>query len=153
MCTLNIMKRPQKVVAYIIRDDRLVVLSHADDDSFNQSGLQVPAGTVREGELPEVAVLREAYEETGLMGLKIERYLGCAEFDMRPYVEQVHVRHFFHLSIGGDVPARWEAFEDGDGTHPPIRFELHWLPLKQAHVIAAGQTALLGRVFDDWGTL
>lgn len=142
------MERPQKVVAYIVRDDRLVVIAHADDTTFDQSGLQVPAGTVRPDEPIPAAVLREAYEETGLHGLRIERYLGSAEFDMRPYLDQIHVRHFFHLSVEGDVPERWEAFERGDGEGEPIRFELYWLPLRRAHVVAAGQTALLGRLFD-----
>ena len=142
-------KRPQKVVAYIVREDRLLVFIHADDGQFDQSGLQVPAGTVRRGELPEQAVLREASEETGLHGLRIERYLGAAEWDMRPYVDAVHVRHFFQLSVeDSEVPKRWIAEEHGDGTSKPIRFELYWLPLAQGHVLAAGQSALLGRLFD-----
>ncbi|MFE9203324.1 NUDIX domain-containing protein [Micromonospora sp. NPDC007230] len=143
------MKRPQKVLAYIVREDRLLVFVHADDGQFDQSGLQVPAGTVRDDELPEQAVLREAAEETGLHGLRIERYLGSAEWDMRPYADAVHVRHFFQLSVeDAEVPDRWIAEEHGDGTGKPIRFELYWLPLAQGHVLAAGQSALLGRLFD-----
>ncbi|WP_436527341.1 NUDIX hydrolase [Actinoplanes sp. HUAS TT8] len=143
------MHRPQKVVAYIVRDDRLVVFRHADDDAFDQSGLQVPAGTVRAGELADAAVLREAVEETGLHGLRVERYLGSSEFDMRPYADAIHVRHFYHLSVDSpEVPARWFSEERGDGDSPPIRFECYWLPLAQAHVLAAGQSALIGRLFD-----
>lgn len=143
------MKRPQKVVAYIVREDRLLVFVHADDEQFDQSGLQVPAGTVRDGELPEQAVLREASEETGLHGLRIERYLGAAEWDVRPYADAVHVRHFFQLSVeDAELPDRWIAEERGDGDSKPIRFELYWLPLAQGHVLAAGQSALLGRLFD-----
>ncbi|MBU2668365.1 NUDIX domain-containing protein [Actinoplanes bogorensis] len=148
------MLRPQKVVAYIVRDGRLLVFRHADDADFDQSGLQVPAGTVRAGELPEAAVLREAAEETGLETLRVERYLGASEFDMRPYADATHVRHFYHLSVEApdveapDVEARWIAEERGDGGHPPIRFECYWLPPAQGHVLAAGQSALLGRLFD-----
>ncbi|MFI7215312.1 NUDIX domain-containing protein [Micromonospora maritima] len=143
------MKRPQKVVAYIVREGRLLVFVHADDEGFDESGLQVPAGTVRAGEPPEQAVLREASEETGLHGLRIERYLGAAEWDMRPYADAVHVRHFFHLSVGAvDVPDRWIAEERGDGGAEPVRFELYWLPLRQGHVLSAGQSALLGRLVD-----
>ncbi|HEU4424576.1 MAG TPA: NUDIX domain-containing protein, partial [Pilimelia sp.] len=69
------MERRQKVVAYIVRDGRLLVFVHADDQHFDQSGLQVPAGTVRDGEPPKDAVLREAFEETSLAGLRVERYL------------------------------------------------------------------------------
>ncbi len=143
------MLRPQKVVAYIVRDGRLLVFRHADDAGFDESGLQVPAGTVEAGELPDVAVLREAVEETGLDGLRVERYLGASEYDMRPYADAIHVRHFYHLSTDApDIPARWFSEERGDGTRAPIRFECYWLPLAQGHVLAAGQAALLGRLFD-----
>jgi 8-oxo-dGTP pyrophosphatase MutT (NUDIX family) len=143
------MDRPLKVVAYIVREDRLLVFAHADDASPFDSGLQVPAGSVRPGELPEDAVLREAHEETGLDGLRIERFLGVAEFDVRPYADAVHVRHFFQLSVDAQqLPERWTGWELGDGEGAPIRFELFWIPLKQGHAVAAGQSALLGRIFD-----
>ncbi len=143
------MNHPQKVVAYIVRDDRIVVLRHADLP-WDEAGLQVPAGTIRPGELPEDAVLREAREETGLSGLRIVRYLGVGEYDMRSYSDAVHARHYFHLAIDADeLPERWEAFEDSDGVGEPIRFELYWVPLGNAHVIGAGQGALLGRVADE----
>jgi len=142
------MDRPQKVVAYIVRRGRLLVFAHPDE-GFDESGLQVPAGTVRSGELPEVAVLREAREETGIDGLRIERFLGVAEYDLRPYADAVHVRHFFQLSVPErELPERWHAYERGDGDAEPIRFELYWLPLARAHVVAAGQAALIGRMFD-----
>ncbi len=143
------MDRPLKVVAYIIRDGRLLVFIHADHESPLTAGLQVPAGTVRPGEFPRAAVLREAFEETDLRGLRVDRFLGMAEYDARPYREEIHVRHFFQLSVDAlHVPERWTAYERGDGTTEPIRFELFWIPLKQAHVVSAGQAALLGRIFD-----
>ena len=43
------------------------------------AGIQIPAGTVKDGESPEQAVLREVAEETGLVLPSIHRYLGCAE--------------------------------------------------------------------------
>jgi 8-oxo-dGTP diphosphatase len=143
------MDRPQKVVAYIIRDGRILVFTHADHESWDQAGLQVPSGSIHEGELPEDAVLREAFEETGLRDLRVERYLGMGEYDMRPYADAIHARHYFQLSVNGDdLPERWIAYERGDGDREPIRFELYWIPAAQAHVIAGGQAALLGRVFD-----
>ena len=140
--------RPQKVVAYIVSDERIVVLRHADQP-WDQAGLQVPAGTVRPGEMPEDAVLRESREETGLEGLRIVRRLGTGEYDMRPYADAIHQRYYFLLAVDGEeLPERWEAFEDGDGAGERIRFELYWVPLAQAHVVAGGQAALLGRIFD-----
>jgi 8-oxo-dGTP pyrophosphatase MutT (NUDIX family) len=46
---------------------------------------------VRTGELPEVAAIREAYEETGLAGLSVSRYLGVNEYDARPYSDTIQV--------------------------------------------------------------
>jgi 8-oxo-dGTP diphosphatase len=104
---------------------------------------------VEAGELPEAAVLREAVAETGLPGLRVERYLGASEYDMRPYADAVHVRHFYLLSVDSpEAPERWFSAERGDGSITPIRFECYWLPLAQGHVLAAGQPALLGRLFD-----
>ena len=64
----------QKVTAFITRERptgrQLLLFQHP------QAGVQLPAGTVDEGEAWETAVLREAYEETGLTHLTIHRYLG-----------------------------------------------------------------------------
>lgn len=143
------MKRVGKVVAYIVRDGRVVVFAHGDHDTLALAGLQVPAGTIQSGELPEDAVLREAYEETGLAGLRLVRYLGVGEYDARPAHDAVHVRHFYELAVDADeVPESWTAYETGDGAHDPIRFDLRWMPLDQAHVVAFGQGSHLGRLFD-----
>jgi 8-oxo-dGTP pyrophosphatase MutT (NUDIX family) len=142
----------QKVVAYIVRDGRIVVFTHADDSTMDESGIQVPAGTLEPGELPADAVLREAREETGLSGLRIVRYLGAAEYDMRPSQDTLQIRHFFQLTVDGDVRERWYEYERGDGSLDPIRFELYWLPLRQVQVVGAGQAALAGRIVDSDGS-
>ena len=133
----------QKVVAYIVRDGRIIVFRHGDDESLDESGILMPAGTIEPGELPADAALREAYEETGLSGLRLVRYLGAAEYDMRPSQDSVHVRHFFELTIDGEAPANWTVYEAGN-----IRFDLYWIPLRQAHVVGAGQAAMVGRLLD-----
>ena len=71
----------QKVTAFIVRERRdvreLLVFKHPT------AGIQIPAGTVEEGEDIETAVKREAYEETGLRFLEIEEYLGCVENELQ----------------------------------------------------------------------
>ncbi len=149
---LSRMRIAHNVVGYIVRDERVVVFQHADDPSVDESGIQMPAGTIEPHELPADAVLREAREETGLAGLRIVNYLGAAEYDMRPSQDVIQVRHFFHLAVEGDhVPERWHAYERGDGTITPIRFELYWLPLRQAHVVSAEQAALISRLLAPAG--
>lgn len=140
------MDRPKKVVAYIVKDGRVVVIQHADFP-LAETGLQVPAGTIKPGELPEYAVLREAYEETGLKNLRIVSYLGAGEYDMRPYADEIHARHYFHLTADDEeLPEKWEWQESHDGIGDPTRFELYWIDLKQSHVLAGGQAAFIGRI-------
>jgi 8-oxo-dGTP pyrophosphatase MutT (NUDIX family) len=67
----------EKVTAFITRESRagpeLLLFEHP------YAGIQIPAGTVEEGEQPAEAALREAAEETGLTTFSICRYLGCQE--------------------------------------------------------------------------
>ena len=68
----------QKVTAFVTRAGSagaaLLLFRHPN------AGIQLPAGTVEEGETPEAAVLREVFEETGLRhGVRIVRGLGQIE--------------------------------------------------------------------------
>ena len=142
--------RVDKVVAYIVRDVRVAVFFHGDDKSpLFESGLQVPAGTIEDGESPEQAVLREAVEETGLTAVRVLRYLGAAEYDMRPYADAGHNRHFFHLTVDGPVPEEWRHTERGGGKDTPREFRFSWLPIHRGHVLAAGLGAMLGRLAEE----
>jgi 8-oxo-dGTP pyrophosphatase MutT (NUDIX family) len=70
----------EKVTAFITRErdgvKELLVFKHPT------AGIQIPAGTVEEGEDLERAVKREAYEETGLRTVEIEGYLGSIENEL-----------------------------------------------------------------------
>jgi 8-oxo-dGTP pyrophosphatase MutT (NUDIX family) len=67
----------EKVTAFITRQSEsgceLLLFRHP------HAGIQIPSGTVKEGESPAEAVLREAEEETGLALLSIVRSLGSTE--------------------------------------------------------------------------
>ncbi|WP_067665880.1 NUDIX hydrolase [Nocardia miyunensis] len=136
-----------KVMAYVVRSGRLLVFRHTDF-SFEQVGIQVPAGSVRDGEAPEDAVLREAREETGLSEFTVVRKLGEADYDISPYRFEIQHRHFFQLALAQDTPDRWASQEDHDGQQEPTRFECFWIPLEAAHILQSGQGALLGRLCD-----
>lgn len=116
-----------KVLAYITHGERLLILSHPD---CPEAGLQVPAGTLEPGEDPAEGVLREAFEETGLNGLRLNAFLGEYDQDF-PEVGHVHHRCFYHLVCEKPPPERWIHYEwhPSDGSPAPIRFEFFWVPL------------------------
>lgn len=136
-----------KVLCYVVRDGRLLVFRHTEY-SYEEVGIQVPAGTIEQGETPEEAALREAREETGLTEFRIVRKLGEADYDCRPYRFEIHHRHVFQLELTEPTPRRWASQERHDGEQDPTRFECFWIPLETAHVLQAGQGALLGALYD-----
>ncbi|MEX1158029.1 MAG: NUDIX domain-containing protein, partial [Thermomicrobiales bacterium] len=129
-----------KVMAYITHGSRLLVFREPD---FPDAGIQVPGGSVAAGERLEVAVMREAFEETGLKGLSLGTYLGDVKHDLsalhaenrsdfsplgRP---EIHHRHYYHLMVAGDVPESWQHTErdPSEGVHESILFEFTWVQL------------------------
>lgn len=138
----------RKVLAYVVWEGKLLVFRHRDHP---EAGLQVPAGTVREGEPVEDAALREAREETGLPGIKVERFLGRYQFDVAPHREETQDRFVFQLGLAIEPPLEWTHDELHDGDHAPTAFCFSWLSLAdpQLDELAVGQGALLGRLFSD----
>jgi len=116
-----------KVFAYITHRGQLLVFRHRD---FPEAGIQVPSGTIEPGEDPEDAVLREAFEETGLSGLRLEAFLGETAF-AAPEIEEINRRRFYHLTCANKPPARWQHSElsPSDGSPGPIVFEFFWAAL------------------------
>ena len=72
----------EKVTAFVIRQtckgDELLLFEHP------YAGIQIPAGTVEAGEMPEQTVLREVAEETGLTTATMCEYLGVVETTLPP---------------------------------------------------------------------
>ena len=139
-------REKQKVLCYIVRSRRLLVFKHLDEP-WEESGLQVPAGSIKPEGSPEAAALREAQEETGLGAFRLVRKVGETTYDMAPYRPELQHRHVFHLEVDEEAPDRWISHEnDPDGGSGPRRFECYWIPLAQGHALSAGQGALLGQL-------
>ena len=77
------------------------------------------------------AVLREAFEETGLHELTVERFLGKQYRTKSAHGRtEVHHRRFYHLRYHGYPPATWRHFErDPSDDGPPIAFDFFWVTL------------------------
>ncbi|HUP26956.1 MAG TPA: NUDIX domain-containing protein [Chloroflexia bacterium] len=134
--------RLKKVLAYITRraDDRreLLVFTHRD---FPGAGLQVPAGTVKDGEDVKKALLREVAEETGLTSFAEVNELGTYDYP-HPVSGNVHERHVFHLEATSDLLETWEWLETGGGEMPEeegIVFVFRWANLREDIQLAGGQ--------------
>ncbi|MER7211231.1 NUDIX domain-containing protein [Streptosporangium sp. NPDC000239] len=136
-----------KVLCYVVRDGRLLVFRHIGC-SYEEVGIQIPAGSVRPGEAPEEAALREAREETGFTGFGIVRKLGEVVYDISPYRFEIQHRHVFQLELAEPTPERWAGQELHDSEREPTDFECFWIPLEDAHVLQSGQGALIGALFD-----
>lgn len=138
-----------KVFAYITHGDRLLVFSHPDSP---EAGIQVPAGTMVDGERPEDAVMREAFEETGLTDLTLVRFLGEQILDLSPIGhDEIHHRRFYHLRYGGDPPATWQHYErdPSDGSAGPYLFEFFWARLPhEVPELITDHGALLPRLLE-----
>ena len=119
----------RKVYAYITHRDCVLVFTHP---GAPEAGIQVPGGSLEEGEDPEAGALREAMEETGRNDLQVERFLGRVVRDMTDYgMDEVHDRHFYHLRCTGEPPECWGhgEFTPSDGSPGPIPFDFFWLHL------------------------
>lgn len=133
----------RKAFAYITHQNRLLVFEHAD---YPDAGIQVPAGSIEPDETPEQGVMREAFEETGLEGLKIVEFLGMVEYHYNH--EEIAHRYFFHLTCDHKPPETWSHMETNrsDGNSEPLEFCFYWAalpddvpPLVADHDILVGE--------------
>lgn len=136
-----------KVVCYLVHREHLLVFTHDEHDLLH-TGLQVPAGSIKAGESPAEAAVRELAEETGLQA-EVREVLGVEAYDLFPVSDQLARRHFIwmqlpvgHLPVDLDSSFNGQEHDAQDGIERS--FTCFWIPLAQAHVLAAGFSAQLG---------
>jgi len=136
--------RVPKVLCYVVRDGRLLVFGHRD---YPEAGVQVPAGTLHEGEDPTIGALRETDEETGRTGFRVLRALGRFDHEFRNTFagverHEIHVRHVFLVEPPAGLPERWSHLaEEGNGD---FWFEFSWMPIDDGLRLAGDQHMYLG---------
>jgi len=114
----------RKSFAYVVRTDgpapRLLVLQ-----SLDESGCEVPKGTVEQGETYEQAALREVLEEAGIDGIWILREIGVVRYQG----EEQHAL----LAIAPDgLPEAFEHRVTGTGVDAGFRYAFHWEPIDRS---------------------
>ena len=132
----------RKVVLYPTLQDRLLVFSEPD---YPEAGIQVPGGTVQEGETAEEGARREFLEETGFPAPAVITALGRTTYVYeKSGTRHEHARTFFHLPLDGTYPERWEWTEEmPDGGDGPIRMAFFFMPLTTVPELIGGLGAYL----------
>ena len=139
----------KKVHAYVTREKegamQLLVFKHRDTP---EAGIQVPGGTVDEGETLEAAILREVQEESGLRHLCIERFLADYIIHVREKKEY-EKRHFFHVTLLTDVKDSWEHIVSAGEEDEGLVFCYEWIDIAKYPELAGKQGEFLHSDADD----
>ena len=134
-----------KVLIYATGPRGLLVFSEPD---FPEIALQVPGGTIEPGEPAELAAHREWAEETGLPSGPMRAIAICDSRGDFGHGPRHYRRHYFHLSLPGDLPESWDHVEQTPSSGgPPILFRFFWLPVHEARArLGYDQGEALGRL-------
>lgn len=103
--------------AVIIRDGQ-ILLSHETESGW----WLLPGGGMEDGETPEECVVREVWEETGLIVRPTEQFLTLHEY----YEEYRYISHYFVCEVTGEDQTHLTEEEKRRGLVP------EWIPLQEA---------------------
>jgi len=131
------MKLKQKVLAYITRKSRggveLLVFEHV---GIPEAGVQVPAGTIENEEVPIEALKRELREESGIEVHEVPRFLGQFRY-FRADRDEQQLRYVFHI-LKSDLPDHWDHKVTGKGEDEDLIFRYFWINVSEAALKLAG---------------
>lgn len=140
------MEIKRKSLAYITVNEELLVFSQPD---FPEAGIQVPKGTIEEGDSPKETIIREIEEETGIHYTDTPEYLGEKNTIVRRSDDTIiEHRHFFHCKLRTKPAESWEHYEHhAKNSTEPILFSFFWIPIKDAKsILRANQGELLQKI-------
>jgi 8-oxo-dGTP diphosphatase len=135
------MEIKRKVLAYITigkePDLQVLVFEHKDNPS---AGLQVPGGTIEEGELVIDALYREIVEESGITREDLVMKGNVNKTHSNPEKRNtMYERTIFHLDYIGDPIEEWEHRVVGGGSDDGMIFCYRWIPVNELPKLAANQ--------------
>ena len=135
------MELKRKVLAYITKgeDAEREILVFEQKDNPN-AGLQVPGGTIEEGELLIDALYREIEEETGINreDLELKRKINTSNY-FPQHKNVIYERNIFHLTFIGKEQAGWDHRVYGGGNDDGLIFSHRWIPINKLPELAANQ--------------
>jgi len=124
----------EKVFGYILREDRrkkqLLAFEHKD---FPDVPLQVPGGTLKEGEDPIEGLKREVREESGLTDLIDIKMLGEADVISAVDGNEFHA-YYFRCDVHVNLDT-WDHVVKGDGQDQGLTFSYRWLDPQESLLV------------------
>lgn len=135
------METSRKVFAYITRGPEekreLLVFEYKGEPEM---GLQVPGGSIAEGELLIDALYREVHEETGLPSDVLEFVGKIHKYNYYPqHRDKVYERNVFHFEYTGEQVDSWEHTIKSQGRDNGLVVQFHWEPVDDLPALAAEQ--------------
>ncbi|AJK87386.1 MULTISPECIES: NUDIX hydrolase [Lysinibacillus] len=133
----------EKAFGYITREHGEQIQVLVFEQNTVGAGIQVPKGTIEEGETPLEAVKREMLEETGLTTLVVQGLIAQDYFNHPSGVLQK--RYFYHLTISGETKETWQHYPTGL-NEADLLFSFYWISAEQDTLLAKGHGDYLYRV-------
>lgn len=133
----------EKAFGYITREHGEQIQVLVFEQKTVGAGIQVPKGTIEEGETPLEAVKREMLEETGLTTLVVQELIAQDYFNHPSGVLQK--RYFYHLTISGETKDTWQHYPTGL-NEADLLFSFYWISAEQDTLLAKGHGDYLYRV-------
>lgn len=133
----------EKAFGYITREHGEQIQVLVFEQNTVGAGIQVPKGTIEEGETPLEAVKREMLEETGLTTLVVQGLIAQDYFNHPSGVLQK--RYFYHLTISGETKDIWQHYPTGL-NEADLLFSFYWISAEQDTLLAKGHGDYLYRV-------
>ncbi|MFJ7697791.1 NUDIX domain-containing protein [Lysinibacillus fusiformis] len=133
----------EKAFGYITREHGEQIQVLVFEQNTVGAGIQVPKGTIEQGETPLEAVKREMLEETGLTTLVVQGLIAQDYFNHPSGVLQK--RYFYHLTISDETKEKWQHYPTGL-NEADLLFSFYWISAEQDTLLAKGHGDYLYRL-------
>lgn len=132
----------EKAFGYITREHEGQLQVLVFEQNTEGAGIQIPKGTVEEGETPLEAVKREMFEVTGLSDLVVKGLIAQDYFNHHSGLLQK--RYFYHLTTNEQRDS-WKHYPTGV-NEAGLEFSFYWITDEQQVTLVNGHGDYLYRV-------